>query len=102
MKIAVLDTGLDMDHPLAAELENRIEGQGWIEEKSQDFSDRHGHGTHIAGLLLEYVEHSEIYIAKVTEGKTTDPRTIARVSPIFGMRHEAPVLRALGYPRRCR
>jgi len=69
-----------MDHPNALQHEAKVEGRNWVQMDSKHFHDKHGHGTHIAGIILDYIEHASIYIAKVTEGATTDPHTLAQVS----------------------
>jgi len=75
----VLDTGIDLDHPYLDE--ENIEGRNWMDPaQPHDLTDAHGHGTHIAGLILEYVTHSKLYVAKVTDGKDTNPQILARVS----------------------
>jgi len=81
VKIAILDTGLDPEHACIEAHDERIRGHNWISKtRSTDFRDSHGHGTHIAGLMLDFIPHAELYIAKVTDGKELDPVTLARVS----------------------
>lgn len=50
VKVAVIDTGIDYDHP---DLKANIAG-GWnatSKEKPNDFKDDHGHGTHVSGTI---------------------------------------------------
>jgi subtilisin len=48
VKVAVIDTGLDSDHP---NLKANVKG-GWNAlTRKDDFEDDHGHGTHCAGSL---------------------------------------------------
>ncbi|MDE2489348.1 MAG: S8 family serine peptidase [Elusimicrobia bacterium] len=48
VKVAVIDTGLDMTHP---DLAANIKG-GWnVIAKNADFNDDHGHGTHCGGNI---------------------------------------------------
>jgi hypothetical protein len=75
VRIAVLDTGLRID-----EDDNLLySGQGRVIEPQENFLDRgrdcmdtHGHGTHVARLLLRFAPHAEIFVAKVSEGKSLE------------------------------
>lgn len=64
---------------------NRISGHNWRKEpKTTKLKDLHGHGTHIAGLILDLIPHSELYVAKVTDGGDTacSPQTLAQASTL--------------------
>ncbi|MBU7023254.1 MAG: S8 family peptidase [Theionarchaea archaeon] len=54
VKVAIVDTGIDMDHPdLVANIKggfNAIAPKGRYKDPS-DFDDDHGHGTHCAGIV---------------------------------------------------
>ncbi|KAH7073373.1 hypothetical protein FB567DRAFT_198471 [Paraphoma chrysanthemicola] len=79
VKIAILDTGIDMDNDCIEVHQDRISGHNWLKDpKSKRLNDLHGHGTHIAGLILDLIPHSELYIAKVTDGEDANPETLAR------------------------
>jgi subtilisin family serine protease len=48
VKVAVLDTGVDLDHPdLAA---NLLPGRNFVDPKKDPWDDNH-HGTHVAGII---------------------------------------------------
>lgn len=49
MKIAVLDTGIDKDHPDLRD--NFVKGMNFTSTNRADFRDRQGHGTHCAGII---------------------------------------------------
>lgn len=85
IKIAILDTGIDMEHECieehAGSRPERVLGKNWLDEQnSTDLRDPHGHGTHIAGIILDLIPHSQIIVEKVTDGVVPDPRNLARVS----------------------
>ncbi len=48
--VAVLDTGIDKDHPAFSGIE--IIGRNFTGGDEQDFSDTKGHGTHCAGTIF--------------------------------------------------
>jgi len=53
IEVAVLDTGIDYDHPDLTD--NVVWGvstlNGRISERPKDYNDRNGHGTHVAGTI---------------------------------------------------
>jgi hypothetical protein len=60
---------------------DRISGHNWLRKpESERINDLHGHGTHIAGLILDLIPDSKLYVAKVTDGGDVDPEILARVS----------------------
>jgi subtilisin family serine protease len=82
VKVAVLDTGIDLYNSCIEAHADRITGHNWLKEpKLKKLKDLHGHGTHIAGLILDWIPHSELYVAKVTDGRDTtcSPQTLAKV-----------------------
>ncbi|KAI1757959.1 pfs domain-containing protein [Xylaria castorea] len=79
VKIALLDTGLDLTHP---DVEARIESiKGKYnclqERRRHSIHDRNGHGTFTASLVLDYAPDAELYIAKIAENKPSSPKVIA-------------------------
>jgi hypothetical protein len=70
VKIAVLDTGIDMQHNYikGCRNANRIKGVKSFVTDDQRIDDVCGHGTHVAALLLKVAPECQIYIAKVASG----------------------------------
>ncbi|KAH7143369.1 ankyrin repeat-containing domain protein [Fusarium sp. MPI-SDFR-AT-0072] len=87
VKIAILDTGIDLDHEDFLKPARRMTQTGrnmanvlpektqrerikacasFVGSSKQDVTDLHGHGTHIAGLILSIAPRAELYIAKVS------------------------------------
>jgi subtilisin family serine protease len=84
LKIAVLDTGLDTDHPDITHVLDRI----WVHNRSDDIfgscenssvKDSKGHGTHIVGLVLEYAADADVYVADITEQGEVDHELVVKV-----------------------
>ncbi len=72
IKIAILDTGIDLDNKDL----NYIRGENFLGNNKRDFNDNNGHGTKIAGIigarmnnynLLGISPNSDLYIAKVAD-----------------------------------
>jgi hypothetical protein len=87
-KIAALDTGFDHEHRMIRGSRGRIYSSNFFDPKSDDpildssrpdelriCPDRNGHGTFIAGLLVEMTGgrkgRTKLYLGKVTDGFTS-------------------------------
>ncbi len=80
IKVGIIDTGVDSDHP---ELVNRIkDGANFSGGSTDDFEDENGHGTHICGIVaaekngigvIGVAPKADLYVAKAfnKNGKTT-------------------------------
>ncbi|KAI1636336.1 pfs domain-containing protein [Biscogniauxia mediterranea] len=79
VKIAILDTGIDLTHPDVEARADNIKGKyNWLNRKFQNVvPDRNGHGTFTACLLLDYAPDVELYIAKIADNKPSSPKLIA-------------------------
>ena len=80
-----MDTGVDLDHPDIYYNCDKIliyneESKQFKKAKSSTISDSNGHGTHIAGIVLEYAPTAELYVANVAPGGVPDRNKIADVS----------------------
>lgn len=60
--IAILDSGIDKEHPY---LDGKTSNGLNVTECNNNFSDQHGHGTHIAGIIASTAPDAEILSIKV-------------------------------------
>ena len=73
MKIAIVDSGIHPNHPHVGAV------AGGIAIVGNDFLDRLGHGTAIAGAIREKVPDAELYAVKVFDRRlSTNLETILR------------------------
>jgi subtilisin family serine protease len=80
IRIAILDSGFDPEHPLAlseGRLDPRIKAaRSFVHGTGQgEFRDEIGHGTHALGLLLKVATCAEIYIAKIAHRESLSPNS---------------------------
>ena len=58
ISIAVLDTGVNVNHPDLGDQVDTAAGYNFV-DGNHDFSDNHGHGTHVAGTISANSNNSE-------------------------------------------
>ena len=72
VKIAVLDTGIDLNHPLfEGRLAPRSEWRDYIDNDnypSESSGSAHGHGTGVAGIILQIAPKATILPIRVLDG----------------------------------
>lgn len=69
IKIAILDTGMDVTHP---QVHSHFGDAGRIRAYKDFLSgaapmDLSGHGTHIAGVIIDLTSNTDLYVARVIE-----------------------------------
>jgi hypothetical protein len=93
VKIAVLDTGVDLEQ-LEIQLDEAkrtrdpiIALRSFIEpEAEHGYKDTCGHGTHVMEILLKLAPEADFYIAKIAHGLETDEVDhIAEVSVVISI-----------------
>lgn len=89
VKIAILDTGIDLNHPDVQACDENIKAKYNCLNKRANSTvhDLDGHGTFVASLLLDYAPDAEIYIVKIADRKPSSPHIIAKVFHF----HDAPL-----------
>jgi len=67
IKVAIIDSGIEYNH-LEVDRSRIGDCKSWI-KNSDATVDEVGHGTHIAGIILQLTTNVELYIGKVTDTK---------------------------------
>jgi len=69
VRVAVLDTGVDYNHPRLAPyrdpVSGRIRGENFTTDDPNDIMDIHGHGTHVTGTVIALAPAIELWHYKV-------------------------------------
>jgi subtilisin family serine protease len=64
LKLAILDTGIDASHCYFDNEPRIVEKKSWVTGPAH--VDNSGHGTHIAGIVLDLTRNVDLYIARIT------------------------------------
>jgi hypothetical protein len=89
VKVAILDTGIDLNHSYfdgeykAGRIQNIasfVDGKNGDEDKN--CGDESGHGTFVASLLLSHGPHIDLYVAKVSKSRAFKKGTIENVKNV--------------------
>lgn len=80
LRIAILDTGIDMNHPEIFGDERIKAHKSWTGTSADE--DTSGHGTHIASTILSLTKNVDVYIAKITENNVLEDTD--RISDVGG------------------
>lgn len=82
LKVAVLDSGIDLEHDDFQDEERIIETKSFVDSRAT--VDESGHGTHVAGIILELTKNVDLYVAKIAETRICDEKKpIAEVTVTF-------------------
>ncbi|KAL7930206.1 hypothetical protein V8C35DRAFT_313804 [Trichoderma chlorosporum] len=86
VRIAILDTGCDDDSPFFHLSSNVSRLKGWKDYVggSEERLDKHGHGTHLASLIMDIAIDAEVYIARIAADATELSTTNENVAKAIG------------------
>jgi subtilisin family serine protease len=68
LKVAVLATGIDLDHPDFYDQDRIRNTRNWVNNAT--IADSNGHGTHVVSTILSLTQNVDVYVAKVSEGNS--------------------------------
>jgi hypothetical protein len=84
IKVAILDTGVDLAHP---ELSERLKS-GQIHagldliDRGHQITDADGHGTHVCHTLLKTAPYVRVFPIRVFKGREADESSPLRVAEV--------------------
>lgn len=90
VSVAILDTGIDQDNPIIWTERHRIECKSFLGSGSEEVEDTHGHGTHVASLVLRMAKNVKVKIFRVARGnefRLENIDSIAKVCKIAFSKH---------------
>lgn len=80
LKVAVLGTGIDLDHPDFYD-EDRVQStRSWV--GSAPTLDSNGHGTHVVSTILALTQNVDVYVAKISEGSSHTLESVESVAEV--------------------
>jgi subtilisin family serine protease len=93
VRVAILDTGINLGHPefqRAAQLKKFKEARGFP-NSLDPYSDRNGHGTHGASVLMRTSPHAVLYIARIADdnGNIFAEDNYAAVVEVYSVQYTA-------------
>lgn len=80
LRVAILDTGIDMSHHETFGDERIKELKSWTGTSADE--DTSGHGTHIASTILSLTSNVDVFIAKITDNNFLEDTD--RISEVGG------------------
>ncbi|KAI0533752.1 hypothetical protein GGR58DRAFT_521141 [Xylaria digitata] len=80
IKIALIDTGVDMSDPLIKGEQARITGRSWVSDNPGNYHDTCGHGTHLVRLVLQASQTAHIFMAKVSDNKKFSRQNVENIA----------------------
>ncbi|KAF5593782.1 subtilisin [Fusarium subglutinans] len=81
VKVVIIDTGFcPNDDPFFIHAEQRVRNCRSFIGKEADWNDIHGHGTHVARLVLRYAPECEVYVAKVSDTRSFSEDQVGRLA----------------------
>jgi subtilisin family serine protease len=84
VKIAILDTGVDLSDPSIEEYVRRkriVDYKGFAGDAA-DVQDKNGHGTHVAKILIKNAPVADFYIAKVSNNTKVPATQLPQVAEV--------------------
>lgn len=82
IKIALIDTGVNLNDTVVAVEKKRFSGKSWVDDHENQFHDTCGHGTHLARLVLKVTSVADIIVGKVSSGKNFTKENVLNIAKV--------------------
>lgn len=82
VRVAILDTGIDRTNAQISEEWDRIEYKSCLKNDESGEEDLHGHGTHIAGLILRIARNVKLYVFRVAKDNKFSEENIDAIASV--------------------
>jgi len=82
IKIALIDTGVNLYDSVVARERERFSGKSWVDEDENQYHDTCGHGTHLARLVLKVTDVADIIVGKVSRDKTFTKENVLNIAKV--------------------
>jgi hypothetical protein len=82
IKIALIDTGVNLCDSVVARERERFSGKSCVDEDENQYHDTCGHGTHLARLVLKVTDVADIIVGKVSRDKTFTKRNVLNIAEV--------------------
>jgi hypothetical protein len=97
VKIAILDTGIDGNHPYRSKIKGY---KDFVEGKKQEI-DKTGHGTNGVHLIFKILTEAHIYVGRVFENEKANDTTPDLMAEVMMHSSKARELRDAAYHSSC-
>ncbi len=99
IKIAIIDTGIDLQHPAfqnrlvaASDMFDWIDGDSVPQEVSEGTNEAYGHGTSVAGIALQVAENAKIMPLRVLDSSGYGDVSNVAVAIDWAVAHGAKII----------
>ncbi|KAG4433981.1 hypothetical protein IFR05_010530 [Cadophora sp. M221] len=93
VRVAILDTGLDLSHRdiIKAKEEGRLQYWDFVDD-AETIKDDDGHGTHCTSIALQYAPNADIFVGRVFRKSQADPDSCATLTKVCQVDGNTPPL----------
>lgn len=99
IKVAVIDSGIDLNHPAlkgglvpASQMRDYVDGDNWPQEQGQLGLGAYGHGTNVASIVLQMAPKAKILPLRVLRPDGSGDVVHVAEAILYAMRQDAKII----------